>query len=414
MLMTSKTYCGNLLWHLNLLAFGKQVMTAVLMCLAIACAFPLLAESGAAWQQADFAAELYRHATKNPGENVVISPWSVANLFALLQTGARGGTAKGISSALRLGALGDGSFSAAKTFREARADLACATNRDVVLELSDSLWLATGFRINPEFAALAGDAFDAEIRSTEMGAKGRTTINAFVKDRTHGRIENLIEPPVLNSRDTCLVAVDTVYLKAQWQVPFMKSATRERDFHAADGDSKAPFLHSAHHVEILDAPECAALRLPYRSSTLEMLVVLPSGSNTLAEVEAKLSAKWLDRLAAAPWRGRADIALPKFDLGSEHDLKPILAPMGMDAAFDPIRADFGNIAPGRLYIGTAMQKANVTVDEEGTEASAAAYAVMERGGVRRLRSFIADRPFLFLIRETRTGMVLFLGRVAKP
>ena len=91
----------------------------------------------------------------------------------------------------------------------------------------------------------------------------------------------------------------------------------------------------------------------------------------------------------------------------------------MGAAFDPARADFSGIAP-QLYIGTAIQKANVTVDESGTEAAAATFAVMLEGCIGPMenvpppRPFVADKPFLFLIRETRTGLILFLGRVCKP
>ena len=149
-----------------------------------------------------------------------------------------------------------------------------------------------------------------------------------------------------------------------------------------------------------------------------MLIILPSPSNTLADVEAKLSGPWLDRLAAKPWRGEAVLAVPKFDFDSEHDLSKTLPFLGMGAAFDPARADFSGIAP-QLYIGTAIQKANVTVDESGTEAAAATFAVALASAMPGPpppppRPFVADKPFLFLIRETRTGLILFLGRVCKP
>ena len=138
-------------------------------------------------------------------------------------------------------------------------------------------------------------------------------------------------------------------------------------------------MHDIRTVEILDTSECAVLRLPYRSSETEMLVVLPSSSNTLADIEAKISGVWLERLVERPWRGMADIALPKFDFDSEHDLKPMLISMGMATPFEPQSADFSSIAPRHLVISTAIQKANVTVDEEGTEATAASYATMSRG-----------------------------------
>ena len=405
--------------HLLVTRHSSLVTAAAAVLVAAAAA---ASPAPAPWRQADFAADLYRKAAsvQPADENVVLSPWGVANLFALLQTGARGDTAKGMAFALQLGGVEPPEpDETAATFRESRTNLERAANDDVALELSDSLWIKPGFALSESFRSLARDAFDADVRLTWMGAKGREAINAFVAEKTHDRIKDLIQPPVLDDPLTRLVAVDTVYLKAKWDMPFEKDATRDRTFHAPGGDVEVPFLHDTRHAEILDAPECAALRLPYRFGSAEMLIILPSPSNTLADVEAKLSGPWLDRLAASPWRGEAVLALPKFDFGSEHDLKPILEPMGMGAAFDPARADFSGIAP-QLYIGTAIQKANVTVDEAGTEAAAATFAVMLEGCIGPMenvpppRPFVADKPFLFLIRETRTGLILFLGRVCKP
>ena len=378
------------------------------------------ATAPAAWRQADFSARLYSTAVSAApaDENVVLSPWGVANLFAMLQTGARGDTAKGMAFALQLGGAEPPELDeTAATFREARTSLSRAANDDVALELSDSLWIKPGFALSESFRSLARDAFDADVRLTQMGARGREAINGFVAEKTHGRIKDLLQPPVLDDPLTRLVAVDTVYLKAKWEIPFATEATGDETFHAPGGDVEVPFLHDKRHAEILDASECAALRLPYRSGTAEMLIILPSPSNTLSEIEAKLSGPWLDRLAAKPWRGKAAIALPKFDFGSEHDLSTILPPMGMGAAFDVRRADFSGIAP-HLFISTAIQKANVTVDEDGTEAAAATFAVMAQRSIGPMepppRPFVADKPFLFLIRETRTGLILFMGRVCKP
>jgi serpin B len=373
----------------------------------------------AEWRQADFAANAYRQAVALAGKggNVVLSPWSVAALYGALQIGARGDTAREMARALQLGGNETPAPDAvAATFREARACLARAANADVALEMSDSLWIQLGFNVRTDFTKRLQGAFDASLHSVEDWSVGRTAINDFVSEKTHGRIKELIQPGSLD-RETSMVAVDTVYFKAKWQAPFKKRDTQDQAFHAPSGDAVVPFMHATRSAEILDAPECAALRLPYRSSETEMLVVLPSPTNTLAEVEAKISGAWLDRLGERPWRGMADIALPKFDFESEHNLKALLVPMGMAAPFE-LSANFHNIAPGRLFISVSVQKANVTVDEEGTEAAAASFAVLSRGRPAEpppvQRSFVADRPFLFLIRETSTGLILFVGRVTKP
>ena len=154
------------------------------------------AASPALWRQADFAADLYRRSAAVSGadENVVLSPWGVANLFAMLQTGARGDTAKGMAFALQLGGTEPPAPDEnAATFHEARTNLSRAANDDVALELSDSLWLKPGFALSESFRSLARDAFDADVRFTEMGAKGREAINGFVAEKTHGRIQNLIQ-----------------------------------------------------------------------------------------------------------------------------------------------------------------------------------------------------------------------------
>ncbi len=376
-----------------------------------------LAADSVPWRHEDFAADFYRHASSLTGENanVILSPWGVASLFGMLQTGARGETARGMATVLQIGDGMPTPDETAATVREARAMLGAAANKNVTLELSDSLWLASGFAPEKGFLDLVSEAFDAEARTTPMGEAGRSAINRFVDEKTHGRIPELLGPAALDDPLLRMVAVDTIYLKAKWAVPFYAGDTHDQVFHAPSGDVRTPFMRATREVEILDAPECAALRLPYYGRTVEMLVVLPSPSNTLAEVESLLGGPFLDRLAKSSWRGRTSVLLPKFEFDSTHDLEPVLSPMGMAAAFSAFDADFSGIAP-QIYLSKAMQKANITVDEEGTEAAAAtaAFACATSVPVSPPRVFAADRPFLFLIRETGSGIVLFIGRVVKP
>ena len=388
---------------------------AILLSLLCATAF---AADPVPWRQADFAADLYRGAASAAGgnANVILSPWGVASLFGMLQTGARGNTADGMATALRLGAGTAAPDETAATFREARAVLGAAANENVALELSDSLWLAPGFSPRDDFIALVREAFAADARTTQMGETGRAAINRFVEEKTHGRIPELLASGSLDDPLLRMVAVDTVYLKAKWEKQFLATSTTDRTFHAPSGDIQTPFMGDTREAEILDAPECAALRLPYKGRSVEMLVLLPSPSNTLADVEALLGGPLLDQLAASPWRGRASVMLPKFEFDSTHNLEPILSTMGMADAFSAAAADFSGIAP-QVYVSKALQKANITVDEEGTEASAATAAIACASSVgpsQQPRPFVADRPFLFLIRETSSGLVLFLGRVVKP
>ena len=265
----------------------------------------------AGWRQADFAAELYRHAvaTADSGDNVVISPWGVANLFALLQTGAKGDTARGMAFALQLGGVEPSApDEVAATFREARTALSRAAR------------------------------VDASVK--ESGTNG------------------------------------TFRFSAKW------------DPAAAD---------------ILDTPLCSALRLPCVGGTFEMLAISPSPSNTLGEVEARLGRAFLDRLATAP---RTDSKKPIhtcFDIQRHLDLKPVLSPMGMAAFF---------------AANAAGQSVSLAVGDGGIEASVATGVPLPLGeaaaSAKTVRQGKPTPPFIFLIRETRTGLIVFLGRVVKP
>ena len=154
----------------------------------------------------------------------------------------------------------------AATFRQMRESIVRSASDDVEVELSDSVWLRPGFDVRSDFLSICRNAFDAEVGTTEMGEAGRRAINGFVAERTHGRIAGLLSPPALDDPDTALVAIGTVYLKAKWQVPFMRSATYGQVFHAPIGDVETQFVHDTREAEILETPECSALRFRRHAS----------------------------------------------------------------------------------------------------------------------------------------------------
>jgi serpin B len=156
------------------------------------------------------------------------------------------------------------------------------------------------------------------------------------------------------------------------------------------------------------------LDLPYAGDRLSMLLVLPKAVDGLAAVEQSLSRKTLNQWLAGlqpdtPMR----VCLPRFKLRFRTNLARTLSDMGMPDAFGPA-ADFSgmNGHRGDLYIDRVIHQAQVEVNEEGTEAAAATAVLMKRRSSPA--AFVADHPFLFLIRDKETGSVLFLGRVVNP
>ena len=160
------------------------------------------------------------------------------------------------------------------------------------------------------------------------------------------------------------------------------------------------------------------LELPYNRNELSMVVLLPRAADGLAKLEQGLTTEKLDGWQKAVKPVPVRVSLPRFKTEKELSLEPVLKAMGMPSAFDRGKADFsGMTSAERLMISAVLHKAFVDVNEEGTEAAAATAVVMARAGAARPpepKVFRADRPFLYLIRENKTGSVLFLGRFAGP
>jgi serpin B len=231
------------------------------------------------------------------------------------------------------------------------------------------------------------------------------------------------------------VLVNAIYLKAPWTNPFDPGDTKSGSFTRADGSTvKVPMMHLVSSNTGPTFPAATgkgwvAVRLPYVGDELAMTIVVPDNLRTF---EAGLSPRLLTQLTQVTWESngegllednRVDLTLPKFSLKTATDLAGTLQALGMPSAFDPSRADFTGIAspdqtgePG-LYIAKVIHQANIDVDEKGTEAAAATAVVMATAGPGDQRKPVvirADQPFLFVLTDTTSGTVLFIGRVADP
>jgi serpin B len=159
------------------------------------------------------------------------------------------------------------------------------------------------------------------------------------------------------------------------------------------------------------------LEMPYLGKNLSMVVLLPRQIDGLADMEKSLSAKtilaWTRKLSTQ----EVQVEFPRFTMTRSYPLDAALRAMGLRDAFSPKDADFsGASSAGPLFIGAVLHKAFVEVNEKGTEAGAATGALLAKGGKGEEPPpvFRADHPFIFLIRDMRSGSILFLGRVMNP
>ncbi|MBL9075893.1 MAG: serpin family protein [Planctomycetes bacterium] len=334
------------------------------------------------------------------------------------------------------------------------------------LTLANAVWVADAFPLEASFVAAldrsygSGAARSLDFARDAEAARG--AINAWVAGATHDRMRDLI-PAGGVGPDTPLVLTNAVWFRGTWLVPFEARHTRDEDFVHRDGTrSKVPLMHdrdrggigyaafradgtlfpTPREVPAGPGPTAEApatypddqgfqlLELPYKGRELTLVVLLPRTADGLGRLENLLTparfAAWIGALEAR----RVDVALPRFELSQGHELSAALRALGLRRAFvppgQPAAAQFGGISRAsdprqQVAIGGVHHRAWLTVHEQGTEAAAATAVAMAPGSAVRppqmvpfVPVFRADRPFVFGIRDAKSGALLFLGRVTAP
>jgi serpin B len=367
-----------------------------------------------------FALDLYAKTRAQPG-NLALSPLSIATALAMALAGARGNTAWQMERVLHIGGSTRREINAAGE----RLATYSAPRQDVILRVANRLFGDSAYRFEQRFLELTRMVFDAPLEPVDFRSaprEARDRINAWVERETQDRIKDLIPVGALDPL-TRLVLVNAVYFLGDWLAPFERHATRTEPFRAPGGAKDVPMMHRTGRYRFATADGLKVLEMPYRGGDLAMVLLLPDQADGIGAVEARLSPELLENWLDALVDTRVAVSLPKFQLEPEAlALGDMLSAMGMPLAFDAASADFTGIAnpPSsreRIHLSAVFHKAFVKVDENGTEAAAATGAVMAARGIsieRKPVEFKADHPFLFLIRDVHSGLILFMGRVCDP
>lgn len=361
----------------------------------------------------EFAFDFYRAAGER-GENAFFSPLSIRTAFSVLYEGAGGRTASQLSDALHI----DADAGARRDEARRTADSLAGRNDSSEIALANALWIDDGFSLYDSYREAAQGAYGAGVDTVDFAeaaaAAGR--INGWASNSTSGLIEDLISEGDVNSM-TAMVITNAIYFKGEWALPFPMHATQEGPFTREDGSAgRADFMTVKGDFEHAAYDGYQVLRIPYKGDRLSMLVALPDDAGSLGRIAGGLSAgalaAWLDDMEER----KLLVTIPKFTVDDRHDLARIMKAMGVTDAFDEYDADLQGIGlhkdGGSLYVGSATHAAHVSVDEVGTEAAAATGIVLQL--MSRPPSFVADRPFIFLVHDGETGAILFMGNVADP
>jgi len=370
-----------------------------------------------------FAMELYGQLGYESG-NLFFSPESISTALAMTYAGARADTAAEMAKTLHF-TLPPGQLHPAMgaLLRDRNA-----AHDGYQLKEADALWVQKGYSLLPEFLKLNKDNYEAGLNQLDFkGATeaSRQIINLWVEQRTENKIRELLTPGILDS-DSRLVLTNAIYFKGDWEKAFKKEDTKEEDFHlSATQAIQTPLMHMTNGFNYLDGGSFQALEIPYKNKELSMIILLPKAMEGLSEFEQSLSPanmqQLLHQLRPAE---KVIVTMPKFKIEALFGPGPALIAMGMRKALDVNTADFTGMASrktmqldGNLSIDAVIHKAYVDVNEEGTEAAAATAVITHRKlGAYQMPPLIfrADHPFMFLIRDNRSGSILFIGRVINP
>jgi len=360
-----------------------------------------------------FAVDLYQKLSEKQG-NLFFSPWSISVALAMTRMGARGKTAAEMETALHFP-----KEHVNRAFGSLLTQMPMALSKGVVLNMANRLFPQAHYALKPAFTKGLDMFYHAAPVAVDYHnrAAAIATINKWVKEQTAGRIAHLLKEPDMSPR-TKLVLVNTIYFKGIWKTKFKKRATNRQNFFTSPKTPvKVDMMHGSIDARYAETPGSKVLELDYAGHRFSMVIVLPNKRNGLAALEKSLTSAELSRMLTSMTNRKVEVSLPRMHLDRRQKLNHVLKSLGIKLAFSERRADFSgmsSVKPG-LFIFSVVHQANCDVDEQGTVAAAATAVIMATKAMSPRRiTFIANHPFIFLIRDRKTGAILFMGRFARP
>ena len=375
-----------------------------------------------------FAVDLYLELAENSTENIFFSPLSIYIALSMAMEGARGETFTEMKEALN---VVDDNETRRGSFASIQNDLNGRNGCE--LSLSNNFWFRDGEDIKPQYLSIIEDYYMAEIENASFASDpegARKKINERIEQETKGRIKDII-PPGLLDPNTIVVLANAIYFKGQWDIRFDPEDTRDNTFFKNDESTvEIPMMNidptnreedvkfESSLNETLDS-----LRLNYRNKDISMLFMLPGGwgaemSNSdpigISDLENMMDSSFIEDTNSGLSEQEIKVTIPKFSFETDYYLNDNLMGLGMEKAFNGNEADFSGIRepdPSNMFIDNVLHKTFISVDETGTEAAAATGVEIDKS---MPTSFKADHPFIFLIQDNETGLILFMGRVMDP
>ncbi|XP_063241455.1 serine protease inhibitor 27A-like [Bacillus rossius redtenbacheri] len=348
-----------------------------------------------------------------PG-NMAVSPVGVKVVLAMLYEGAVNQTAAELRDTLHLPARrSDSRARFGKVLRSLQA-----VRREYVLDIGSKLYVRKKLWPKSAFRMILKVFYNTEIQKTDFDEPEQAVsiINSWVRDMTHGNINELISTDEVTP-DSMLLLLNAIFFKGLWRKPFPPNETRPGPFHldpvrtmTTDYMTLDGNFYYSESIEM----HSKILRLPYMGKKYSMFLVLPEDKDGLEKVLAKVTPALIRQHMKTMTSEQVEVKLPKFKFEYTAHLKDILRKMGIKRLFED-NAELNEMIWGadKLSVSTIMQKAGLEVNEQGTVAYGATVVNIPNkfGGTSE---FHATHPFMFFIEDETTGTVVFVGKVMAP
>jgi serpin B len=367
----------------------------------------------------DFAFRLYQVLAPSAPANLFYSPYSISTALSMTYAGAREQTARQLAEVLGID-VADSAWHAGRN----ALDLALSATRPVngdqtplTLEPTNGIFGQAGYPFEADFLRVLAADYGAGLQTVDYVGRveaARALINAWVAQRTNDRIGELLPRGSIDEM-TVLVLVNAIYFKGSWWNQFNAKATDRQAFNRLDGSQvQVDQMHATLESDYASGDGWQAVRLAYAGGASMTLIVPDAGR--FAEIQAGLSGDFVAGVESALAGASVSLDLPRWSSASALDLVPPLKALGLTDIFDASTANLSGIAAvDQLYVSGVLHQANVSVDEQGTEAAAATAVVVGRTSLPAQQvNLNVDHPFIYLIRDDVTGEVLFVGRVLDP
>ncbi|WP_347840071.1 serpin family protein [uncultured Draconibacterium sp.] len=363
----------------------------------------------------EFGLELFQkiYDEEEKYDNIMVSPLSVSLALAMTYNGANGETKTAMEETLKVYGL------TPEEINQSYASLVAALQSldpKVILEIANAIYYKNGFAVERDFVSTNQNYYDAEVEGLDFNSpRALETINNWVADKTHNKIDKILENI---SAEHVMFLLNAIYFKGIWQTEFDEDNTKNLPFYLnSETAINVPTMIKTESLPYYSNNLFEAVKLAYGAGNYNMFVFLPQAENSVEDIVEELSVgNWKTWMESFTDTVNIDLKLPRLKYKYEIKLNDVLSNMGMGIAFRRGQADFTGINKnGNLNIDYVKHKTFIEVNEKGTEAAAVTVVAIELTSVGpQNKQFNVNRPFLYAITEKDTGAILFLGTVKNP